>query len=397
MPKQQSILWVQVWGLALVQGAIALTWVIYNLYLGTLLTEFGFPPSLATTLLVVENALAIVMEPLMGSFSDQLQHQMGSRFPLIALGMVLAGGAFLAIPLIALGGAGGLRWLLPGMMVVWALTMTLFRSPALSLLGRYAFATQLPQAASILTLVGGLAGAIAPLAGTFILSLGPLVTFGIGSFVLVLAAVVLGRIHPDQQVGDPTPGPRPQPISWGALGLVFGTGMGITLGFRLLMQVLPATLSSRLSPNTTALVMGSLFLALAVTAIPAGTLATRLGNGKSMMVGLGGMTMLCGVIGLSPSGGVAVLVAIALGSAFSLVSNGTIPFALALAPADKSGLGTGMYFGGGALASSLFGFLSKPLGAIGAQGSWLSALAFVAAACCIAVSMRLKAPQTRQG
>jgi Na+/melibiose symporter-like transporter len=60
------VLWIQVWGLAAVQGAIALTWVIYNLYLLQLLTDFGFPKGFATGVLILENILAAVMEPLMG-------------------------------------------------------------------------------------------------------------------------------------------------------------------------------------------------------------------------------------------------------------------------------------------------------------------------------------------
>jgi hypothetical protein len=43
-------------------------------------------------------------------------------------------------------------------------------------------------------------------------------------------------------------------------------------------------------------------------------------------------------------------IAIALGATFSLVSNGTIPFALSIVPQDKAGLGTGIYFSGGAVA-----------------------------------------------
>ncbi len=137
------------WGLALVQGAIALTWVIYNLYLVALLTQFGFPASLATGLLVLENILAALIEPLMGNFSDGLQHRMGTRFPVIALGMIVASACFLGIPavLVFAGPSGLMRWVLPSVLVAWAIAMTLFRSPALSLLGRYAFRTQLPQAA----------------------------------------------------------------------------------------------------------------------------------------------------------------------------------------------------------------------------------------------------------
>jgi hypothetical protein len=46
MARSQSapaILWAQVGGLAALQGAITLTWVIYNLYLVDLLTRLGFP------------------------------------------------------------------------------------------------------------------------------------------------------------------------------------------------------------------------------------------------------------------------------------------------------------------------------------------------------------------
>ena len=83
------------------------------------------------------------MVPLMGSLSDRVQHWMGSQFPLIALGIVLSSGCFIAIPAVAIFGAGA-RWLLPTMLVAWALAMTLFRATALSLLGRSAFQTQLP-------------------------------------------------------------------------------------------------------------------------------------------------------------------------------------------------------------------------------------------------------------
>ena len=194
----QSVLWAQVWGLATVQGAISLMWVIYNLYLVDLLGEFGFPRSLATVLLIIENLLAMVMEPLMGSLSDRVQQWVGSRFPLVSLGVILAAGIFVCLPIIAFSGVAALRSLLPLMLVAWALAMTVFRSPAMSLLSRYAFGTKLPQAASILTLVGGVAGSMGPLASTIILGWGPLVAFTLGSGVLLFAAIVLRLAQPDQ-------------------------------------------------------------------------------------------------------------------------------------------------------------------------------------------------------
>ncbi|MDV2990714.1 MAG: hypothetical protein N4J56_000368 [Chroococcidiopsis sp. SAG 2025] len=95
MEKQEEelsveVLWLQVWGLAGLQGAIALTWLIYSVYLPKLLTEFNFPTLVATAIFVVENGLAVVLEPLMGGLSDRDKQQFGSRFPLIAAGIVLA-------------------------------------------------------------------------------------------------------------------------------------------------------------------------------------------------------------------------------------------------------------------------------------------------------------------
>jgi len=149
--QSTPILWPQVGGLALVQGSITLCWVIYNLYLGALLTALGFPQAWTATLLVIKNLLGMVMEPLMGTFSDRQQHLMGTRFPLIALGVVLSAGLFFLIPTALIWGQNAvLRWLLPLLLVAWAMAMTMFRSPALSLLGRYAFRTNLPQATSLL-------------------------------------------------------------------------------------------------------------------------------------------------------------------------------------------------------------------------------------------------------
>lgn len=396
-----KVLWLQVWGLAAVQGAIALTWVIYNLYLVKLLTQFGFPKGLATGLLILENILAAVMEPLMGGFSDQAQRWIGTRFPFISVGVILASGLFIAIPTFVVFGVSAttLGWLLPVLLVAWALAMTVFRSPALSLLGRYAFATNLPQAASILTLVGGLAGAMGPLANQFILSLGPIVTFSIGSFTMLGAAAALRSVNPNSSVQPLTPesSPSPQPssnwrqISIPHLALVFGAGVGVALGFRLMMDTFPKILDIQVPGANKGLILGGIFIALALTAIPAGNLATRLGNRQAMTYGLVAMAGFTALMVLTRNGIIATGVAIALGATFSLVSNGTIPFALSMVPPDKAGLGTGIYFSGGAVASSVFGAMFSQPGSLSPiLGALIGAVAFLAAGIFVATSSKLQ-------
>lgn len=396
-----KVLWLQVWGLAAVQGAIALTWVIYNLYLLKLLTQFGLAKELGTVILILENILAAVMEPLMGGLSDRTQRWVGTRFPLISFGVVLSSALFIAIPAFVVFGSStaALRWVLPVLMVTWALAMTVFRSPALSLLGRYAFGTNLPQAASILTLVGGLAGAMSPLANQYILSLGPITTFSIGSFTLLGAAVALRSVNPNQSVQpqplDSSSGSQPstgwRQVSIPRLALVFGAGVGVALGFRLMMQTFPQILDSQVPGANKSLILGGIFIALALTAIPSGNLASRLGNRQAMTYGLIAMGGLTALMVLTHNGVLAAGVALALGGTFSLVSNGTIPFALAMVPPDKAGLGTGIYFSGGAVASSVFGALfSQPNSLPPLVGALIGAAAFLAAAVFVASSGRLE-------
>ncbi|MEO1068266.1 MAG: MFS transporter [Cyanobacteria bacterium J06638_6] len=392
IPTAKSIVWGPVWGLALMQGAITLLWVVYNLYLVQLLTQLGFAEGLALGLLVLENLLAMVIEPLMGTFSDRMQHQLGTRFPLISLGVVLAAGLFVVVPSTLIWGQGPLlRWGLPLLMVAWAMAMAVFRSPALSLLGRYAIGTQLPRAASILTLVGGLSGAMGPLAGQFILSLGPFVAFGLGSGVLILATLALRWLGPNEVVDgarDMASTTASASTPWSGLGLVFGAGVGVGLGFRLVMMALPATLTQQVPQANKPLVLGTLFVALALTAIPAGQLAQRLGNRRAMVLGLGTLAALAVLVGAIASTAMGMVLAALFGAALSLVSNGTLPFALAMVPPQRAGLGTGTYFSGGALAASVGAGLFGNRGLTPAAITVAAAIAFLLAGLCVAYSKR---------
>ncbi|MEM8806266.1 MAG: MFS transporter [Cyanobacteria bacterium P01_G01_bin.38] len=391
MAKSQRVLWQQVCGLAAVQGAIALTWVIYNLYLVDLLTQQGFPKPLATTLLIIENILGALMEPLMGSLSDQTQHWVGSRFPQIALGILLAAITFTAIPIVAIGGGAALRPVLPFALVAWALAMTVFRAPALSLLGRYAFASDLPQAAAVLTLVGSAAGATAPLANQFILNLGAGTAFAIGSGVLLLAAMVLQKSNPNRSLHSQSPSPAvitSPPLSWLNLSLVFGVGMATALGFRLVLQMVPALLNSQIQPSTGPLISGLIFITLVVAALPCGVLSVRLGNRRGMGLGLAILVITCGLMLGVQTTGQAIVLAIALGLGLTLLSNGTLPYALSMVPPAKGGLGTGIYFSGGAVAFSLLASATQRGWLSPAGGMLISMASFAIAAVLLAAKPR---------
>jgi Major Facilitator Superfamily len=351
--QRQAILWGQVGGLTALQGAISLAWLAYNLYVPQLLKQFGFAPQVGITLLIVESVLGMVMEPVMGVLSDRAKRWLGTRFPMIVLGVLLAAGLFLGIPAIALWAnpESILRWLLLILLVAWSLAMTVFRSPALALLGSYAFSTQLPKAASWLSLVSALVSLTGIVAKPIILSWGPVATFALGSGVLIATVIGLHQVNPDTQISLSATGSQlKQPVTaLPYLGLIFATGLGIALGNILLRTVVDA---SSMAPGISLSLIFT--LASIVLILPAGELAVRWGNVIAMRVGLVAIALALLLLPLTAGSLLSIVLVIFMGAASGLVANGTLPFALSLVPPTQAGLGTGLFFSGSALATSLF-------------------------------------------
>ncbi|AKG23825.1 MFS transporter [Calothrix sp. 336/3] len=386
----QGILWLQVLGLAGVQGAITLSWLIYNLYLPLLLTEFGFPAGLTASILVLENALAIVLEPLMGGLSDRAKYWVGSSFPFVSVGVILSSALYIGIPAVTilLPGVDGIRLVLPIIVVAWAIAMTIFRSPAIALLGIYANRQDLPLAGSLLTLIAGIIGAMRPLSTGLILGMGAMFAFTIGSLVLLGAAAVLRFVNPPSTRVNQV---IPLVVDWGQLipGLfvIFTTGTSLAFASRFLMDALNKLLKIHLNNNSIDGLMVLISLALAFAAIPAGIIAQKIGNRLAMLIGIGVITVIMTLMLYLGAQMPIVLIGI---FAFSLISNGAIPFALSMMPPRWIGLGIGMYFGGFSLTSSIFtAVFPKPQTIAPEFSIWAGAIAFIIAGICIGMSSSL--------
>jgi MFS family permease len=394
--SQPSILWVQVLALAGLQAAITLTWLVYNLYLPKLLTQFGFPASLAASLLVLETALGLILEPVMGGLSDQAVRWVGSRFPLISAGVILAASLFIAIPCVVtfIPPTEVIKGILPLVLIAWALAMTIFRSPAISLLGKYATPNDLPLAASFLGLAGGIVGSFRDIGNTFILGLGPIFAFSIASFVLLLAAFTVRFFAPpetpvNREIFNIPKIPKMSEIPIAKLGIIFLTGLSMAWGSRLLMSAISKTLKTQLNTDNITTIMVGISLTLAFVALPAGFLATKIGNRQAMLAGIG--TTILSIILLLGLGAHFLIILLAL-VGFSLISNGVIPFILGLMTQRWAGLGIGMYFGEFSLAMSLFSFVF-PATITSLVAGFGSALAFLITGVCIMISGKYSKPQ----
>lgn len=362
MNNSSRVSWIKVWGLAVLQGAITLSWVVYNLYLPIFLVQLGLSHQVAIALLVGENALEALIEPVFGRFSDRQQQSVGSRIPIITIGIVIASALFIAIPSLLIFDPGNTfsKWLLPLLAVAWASAMAIFRSPAMAMLGRCANPSRLPQAASVLTLVGSVVGAFRFDAYGLILQIGAGFAFALGSFSLIVAGVILRWLNPPQ--APKVVESNSQPLIKSRFGLIFLTGMLVGWGIRFLIPTIKQTLALQIDAENIKIAMTIFFLVLGLSAIPAGKIGTKLGNSLGMMFGcvIVIFSLIFQVFVPSSNGGYLAIAFLILG--FSLVLNGAVPYALSLASTAHSGLGVGMYFGGLNIGVSLFGLISDQLG-----------------------------------
>jgi hypothetical protein len=393
--ESDQVRWLQVWSLASVQGAMTLTWIAYGIYLPKFIEQvFGYPANqakeLTTVILLLESAVAVIVEPLFGGLSDRWQRWYSSRMPFVVAATIAATALFIGLPCtVIFGGANEVtRIILLGLAILWATVMASFRSPVICLLGSFAGATKLPLAGSVLTLVGGFVGSIRPLATNFIVGLGAPATFTIASIVLLASVASLRsamiyipkNLSPDFVEGESLP-----ILSFGKnLAIVMFVGAAIGLGMRLLMgDVLPRNLKDLVVGFTGLsfeVLMGSALIAQALLALATAKISKFIDNKRLMIFSLGGIAASLSWLLFGYGAIATIVIMLILLTCLSAVNNGMVAFALTMVPKQLSGLTVGMFFGGLSGAIAIFGYVVPKAAAISTPDiTLLTAIAFLSA------------------
>ncbi len=391
-----SASWAKIIGLSALQGAISLTWLIYNIYLPKLLISYGFSPKLAVLLLIAENAIAVILEPLFGSLSDRAYRWLATKFGIISFGVILTSAISVLIPTIVVFGDvfSAVKWILPVVLIAWAMAMTVFRTPAISLIGRYAFASELPIAMSFLTVVGGFIGALRPISESFILGIGAPFAFTIASVVLLAATGLLRYFDPG--INENLPVTKRQPIALVNAGLLIGMGFGLAWISRCLLETIPKMIKVQLPQFDPVISMVFISLAISTFALPGGLLAVKYGNQRIMLIGTA--VTLVGLLGMVflPSPITLVMAIVLFVCCFSWTTNGAIPLAINLFPADRLGLAVGLYFSGVTAGLCSFSSLFNPVATLTPfLGAICGSIGLIIAGRCVWKSLQLLPSQDR--
>lgn len=369
--QRTTILWAKALGLAGVQGAVSLLWVTYNLYLPKLLGQVGLPAWAAVVFLVLEGLLAVVLEPLSGQVSDQLKFKMSTRYPFVVAAGISAVVLFVGLPVIAHSRSAGiailgeaasplLGWLFGAVIMAWAITMSLFRSPILALLGKCAPTQDLPKAASVLMIFSTLIGAAGTLWGAALKQWDPINLFILSSLALLVAGLLLQQVYPQSQWAIKSRQPDsalPTELPMRGFALLVVTGFILTFAI--------AQFKGVVNPKIISLPGFLTFLTLHLLSLfPSAYLAKAVGNSRLMgFAGVAIAVALTGLLRLSPES-VSLPICALLGMAFSPIVNGMFPWILSRVPESHAGLGVGLFFSGAGLAggaSALLGLAMPSL------------------------------------
>jgi hypothetical protein len=355
--------WQQVWGLAAMVAAIVFSWMAYGFYQPVILNQLGFT-QLAGSLGIIQGFLGAAIEPGVGAISDRCLHRVGSRLPLIATGVTLAGLLFVTIGLLLLGDLPiGLRWIVPVLMTFWVISMIIFRGPVIALLRQWLPIEDLPAANSIITLVFGLVSAMNPVFSRIIGFLGAGMTFLLGAVILLLGAGMLWSAQPRSNLGlvpidvdtDPSflsPAKlRKSRTKIFIVGLITGLLVNVSL------RISPRFLHQALSAIAPEYLAAGMLLIAAGMALPLDRYVQAGNPDRTMGMGLIAILAAIGTSGIFHHPFLAIVILAVSGVALGLLFIAQIPWCLKMLPPTQAGLATGLYFGGMGAATALLSLL----------------------------------------
>ena len=119
--------------------------------------------------MTIDNYIAFFLQPWIGARSDNTKTRFGKRMPYIMIGIPLAAIFFALIPIMD----GQALWLFIGTLVLFNLSMAIYRSPAVALMPDLTSSKHRSKANGIINLMGGVGAAVMLLVGAAIHKVNP--------------------------------------------------------------------------------------------------------------------------------------------------------------------------------------------------------------------------------
>ena len=364
-------------GLAFFTTGIA--WGLYDTQVNQQLENYLGLLALVGFWMALDNILGVIIQPIMGSVSDNTRSKFGRRTPYIIIGVILSALFFSFIPT----GFGTSFFLLLVWMFLFGISMGFYRSQTVALMPDFIRPHNRSKANAIINLMGGLGAVIAFTLGFLGDAIGFQTVFIIVSVIMIAAlAIFLMKVkeveaysyklllEAETKEGKKIKQGIEKPklieslkdiakeddkatlIMLLAIFFWFVGYQGI-LGLFTIYATDPNILNQ--SPGFASLMLNFVALPFIIFAIPAGIIATKIGRRKTIKIGLIIMifALIFGAI-LHTSLIATIIILVFAGIGWAMVNVNSITVVWELAPSiEKIGTYTGVYYFFSVLAAIL--------------------------------------------
>ena len=360
-PIKKSTNWNQVYALLGLNAAVVISWIAYHNYQPKVLTLFHFE-ELALFLVVAQAVILVCIPSIAGLIGDSMIKNNGNRFIVFTVGISVTAMVFMSVAFtVGTATSINLTAALPFMIVIWLISMNIFHSPANSMLELFAPTKELPIAMALMTMTTELLYALEPVVVWFVDLIGPVSTFALGGFLLIVTGYFFRKTTKDISL---TREYEESKASKSNMPLVLSAGLVLGLATAIMMNKFPDLLAGKLATFSHTSLGGSHFVSFilglsALAAIPMSKLVNQLGTGKSVLYGLIGTFVFIFAIFMSGDEFTTITACVLLAMSYSLASVAAFPFALSNLSPKAVTFGAGIFFGSIELADGLMNVFDK--------------------------------------
>lgn len=365
--------------------ASSLAWAVYNAQVPLILDErFLMSRVLIGTIMTIDNFFGVILQPLIGVWSDNTRTRFGRRLPWITIGIPLCAILFALIPL----QQTLFRFML--LIIAFNIIMALWRSPVVSIMPDVTPSPLRSEANGIINLMGGFGAIIALYVGGLLSDIGEFkfYPFLMASFVMLLALFFLlifvrepdsvdyrkerGIAVPNttanrwieeaqeqfaiyqRTTNESSPSDKGSLVAFQGLSYakkrslialliaIFSWFLGnnaIETFFTLF-----ATKTFLISGGEATMMLAGFSLSFLTFAIPAGKLARKIGRKKTITMGVIGFLMVYLLIILFPTQFLLQILLFIAGGLWAMINISSLPMVLEFASEETIGSFTGYYY-----------------------------------------------------
>jgi MFS family permease len=337
--------------LAIVQFFFATTWIIYVIYLPSLLESVGIPRAMTAWILMIDQLTFTVTDFVMGFAADRVGRVVGRLGPAIVAVTVVSCLSFFLMPqLAAIGGGPVPAALFVLTVVIWVVTSSALRAPPWCMIARYAATPSLPWLAALALVGVGVGGAISPYLGVTLRNVDPRIPFAISSATLLVTTIGLIWVEralmraaaagwQEARVDEIPPLVTPPNAAFFLATTLLALGFQAHIAFNSIPQYLRYA-----APADLDYLLPIFWVGFNLLSLPVAALTPRWGGVRVMMVAavLGAVGAL--IAGLAPDLSFTVIGQALAGGAWGTIFFAGISTALILGRTGREGATSGLWF-----------------------------------------------------